>query len=1117
MAAYYEARPLLFALLLFSALWQIVVPSKISNLKMCADAECKKTISEASAIKSYHNDDPKFLSFHKNDIIFIKSKSAGRIPYLWSGEANGHVGYFPMSHIKEIQVFIRNPSHLVPTGEDVKTPDEQSKSSSDSEPEVKEIDETEIEEDEPSTVKTEEKKEPAESLPETEKDETEIEEEEEAIPTISEANKQSNTKEDSITQHVDEIMNAYHQINQELHGTNKEVDDTSKDEPIKTKPQEGPSSQISEPKPKFTETTYQSPDIIKDPMQTTHTDVLQQAHQTHSQESVSPTQVHDDTASRLIQSTPVTTRFISKSLYTVFDGTTLFDGVTPGNEAPQTATVSRFAYEKLTEKITQAFVETSVPDQTASSESSRPVSVNIEPSTSPFVTPNSNFNPSSGHDTVIKKTLAMQPDLENVPSRERQREDISKSSHGDPSIGFSGKSVSQSTKQHSSAEITKKAKDNLTTHEFGNLMKVIEVYMKSILDMCPTVLQNFLEQELLGIPPTLLLFYIIFAISFSLLFIVICTCFSSPTQKPRTDPVVIIRNLEEKLFVITKEKENLEDDVQAMKENVSILQQNVELQKTSTGSVESDLQHQKLLNEEMKAINDSLIQQLSHLKTEYEDFKCQNKKKYKKLHTLEEEKVKLTNEYKTICEKHLELTEELTGKETENSGLQSRVVTLADQIQHLETRKQQLLEEAEQWTEKCRELTENWEQSKADYVKVRETLDFKENELEQMKECFLQLKAFEDESEEAASADYVVTPLSLQDKIQSMLDVSRVKAMWTAAEEEKNALQQSRQIEVECRMELEDQIEALKHDVETLQADKTKAIRQNNEAQTKLNVLTTYFKEKEMQFQRELGEHEILKKQSINKLGTAEEKAKSIESELESYKSQIQDLKQEINKAERDFRAQIAANEKKAHENWLATRAAERELKEARIECTMLRQKLTDLERRPMPGSIIRPLPTRGSGHSEMVNGPPLLPRFPPGDHPAGRKDLLPPTRDDQSKPQMKSPSPNFRSPRPSPPNFRPPPPMKKRGPPPPPPNPNMSDVCDAFPPWQMPPPRLSFGNRPPPPPPSSKVNLSRGSGHPFAPPPPLPPSMMTAPPRPLPDFSSLPDKHSTCKQHSQV
>ena len=34
-------------------------------------------------------------------------------------------------------------------------------------------------------------------------------------------------------------------------------------------------------------------------------------------------------------------------------------------------------------------------------------------------------------------------------------------------------------------------------------------------------------------------------------------------------------------------------------------------------------------------------------------------------------------------------------------------------------------------------------------------------------------------------------------------------------------------------------------------------------------------------------------------------------------RSQVEDLKREITSAERDFRAQISANEKKAHENWV--------------------------------------------------------------------------------------------------------------------------------------------------------------------------------------------------------
>ena len=243
---------------------------------------------------------------------------------------------------------------------------------------------------------------------------------------------------------------------------------------------------------------------------------------------------------------------------------------------------------------------------------------------------------------------------------------------------------------------------------------------------CPVSLQNFLEQEPFGIPPTMLLLYIVAGLSLSFFFFVTCTCFSNTSQKPRTDPVIIIRNLEEKLFITTKEKENLEDELQAIKVNISTLQENVELQKSSTGSAESDLQRQKLLNDELKELNYSLNQQLVNLQTEHEDFRSINIEKEKRLEISEEKNMKLTNEYKRICEEHLQLTQAFAASETENSRLESRVESLTDQIRHLETRKQQLLEEAEEWTEKHRELTENWEQTQAEYIQMRETLDFKE-------------------------------------------------------------------------------------------------------------------------------------------------------------------------------------------------------------------------------------------------------------------------------------------------------------------------------------------------------------------------------------------------------
>ncbi|CAG2194557.1 unnamed protein product [Mytilus edulis] len=404
----------------------------------------------------------------------------------------------------------------------------------------------------------------------------------------------------------------------------------------------------------------------------------------------------------------------------------------------------------------------------------------------------------------------------------------------------------------------------------------------------------------------------------------------------------------------------------------------------------------------------------------------------------------------SISEKLKNANKELDSIKTELKSEKSQNSSLTKQIERLEVSKQQLLKEAEDWNEKHQDLTERYETLQKGQTQVQEDLAFKENELEVLRDCFLQMKAFENEdSEDQDETDST----SIQDKLKSMMDVSGVNARLKTVEDERNIVQNRIDIEVQSRIDMEEQIAELERKMEGLKTDKMKAERQSNEATTKLNVLTNYFKEKEAQLQRELGEQEALKKQNKNRLENADETAKMVTEELESYKSQTDDLKKEILSAERDFRSQIAANEKKAHDNWLSARAAERELKESRHECSVLRQKLTDLERRLMqgPSGLIRPLPTRGMPPPGMINGP-----LHPSDRPGSRSGLLPPPpgmRDDDmrgSPGPVRLPPPDRRGPRMPPPEMRSPPPPDRHGGP------------------RMPPPDLRspppFGRGPPPP-----------------------------------------------------
>lgn len=55
-------------------------------------------------------------------------------------------------------------------------------------------------------------------------------------------------------------------------------------------------------------------------------------------------------------------------------------------------------------------------------------------------------------------------------------------------------------------------------------------------------------------------------------------------------------------------------------------------------------------------------------------------------------------------------------------------------------------------------------------------------------------------------------------------------------------------------------------------------------------------------------------------------------------------MEDELQKTERSFKNQIATHEKKAHENWLKARAAERAIAEEKREAANLRHKYVDFD-----------------------------------------------------------------------------------------------------------------------------------------------------------------------------
>ncbi|XP_045143577.1 melanoma inhibitory activity protein 2 [Echinops telfairi] len=89
-------------------------------------------------------------------------------------------------------------------------------------------------------------------------------------------------------------------------------------------------------------------------------------------------------------------------------------------------------------------------------------------------------------------------------------------------------------------------------------------------------------------------------------------------------------------------------------------------------------------------------------------------------------------------------------------------------------------------------------------------------------------------------------------------------------------------------------------------------------------------------------ENHRLEKQE--KLSKADEKLSYAAEELETYRKRAKDLEEELERTVLSYQGQIISHEKKAHDNWLAARTAERNLNDLRKENANNRQKLTEAE-----------------------------------------------------------------------------------------------------------------------------------------------------------------------------
>ncbi|KFR06148.1 Melanoma inhibitory activity protein 3, partial [Nipponia nippon] len=444
-----------------------------------------------------------------------------------------------------------------------------------------------------------------------------------------------------------------------------------------------------------------------------------------------------------------------------------------------------------------------------------------------------------------------------------------------------------------------------------------------------------------------------------------------------------IKNLLQEKTEILEKMSEYDQKIKEAKESVKVAQEQKDVLSDETAGLKDTVK-------ELEEANRQLDDKVKNLHTMLETEKKKNEKKQNKISETQKSLEKLQEAISVHSVELSEVQIALNEAKLSEEKVKSELHHVQEENARLKKSKEQLLKEAEGWSERHTELSEQIKLYQKSQKDIEEALAYKENEIEVLTNCIMQLKQLDMDSASEAKKDGEGREWSTGDdlangelpdnesekmktQIKQMMDVSRVKTMLSIVEEDRNLLQSKLSDEVAARHELEEQIKKLEHDSCSLQSAKARLENECKTLQQKVEILGELYQQKEMALQKKLTQEEYERQEKEQKLSAADEKAVLAIEEVKVYKQRIQDMEEELQKTERSYKNQIAAHEKKAHDNWLIARSAERALAEEKREAANLRQKLIEVNQkivmlqRPL---IVKPTPGRPDRQVAPRRGP---------------------------------------------------------------------------------------------------------------------------------------------------
>ncbi|XP_077887247.1 transport and Golgi organization protein 1 homolog isoform X3 [Ictidomys tridecemlineatus] len=265
----------------------------------------------------------------------------------------------------------------------------------------------------------------------------------------------------------------------------------------------------------------------------------------------------------------------------------------------------------------------------------------------------------------------------------------------------------------------------------------------------------------------------------------------------------------------------------------------------------------------------------------------------------------------------------------------------------LKKEKEQLQQEVKDWSTSHAELSEQMKSFEKTQKDLQVALSEKDDTIKALTNHITQLNRFQcesesedqsrDESDELTNGELAGDRNEkIKDQIKQMMDVSQTKTTISVVEEDLKLLQLKLRASMSTKCNLEDQIKKLESDCNSLRSSKVGLEEECKTLRQKVEILNELYQQNEIALK----------------------------------KWRIEEMEEALQKTKHSFKNQIAMHEKKAHDNWLKARSAERAIAEEKREVANLRQKLLEMTqkiavRQDEPG-IVKPM----LGRPDLQNPP---------------------------------------------------------------------------------------------------------------------------------------------------